>query len=95
MGRNGQKAVRPSSAIRAGSSVRAAKSEHRMPAAATGPSALLELRSENNRQSRAMITVAPEARMGSKEAFQAVRTAAVRLVVWVSASRNLATYSSA
>ena len=38
-----------------------------------------------------MITVAPEARIGSKEAFQAVSTADVRSVVCVSASRNLAT----
>ena len=42
-----------------------------------------------------MITVAPEARIGSHEAFHAVRAAAVRLAVWVSASRNRATYSSA
>lgn len=56
---------------------------------------MLELRSEKSRQSRAMITVAPEARMGSKDAFQAVRTAAVRSAVWVSASRKRATKSSA
>ena len=91
LGRKGQNAARPSSAISAGSRVSAAKSEQRMPAAATGPRALLELRSENSRQRSAMMTVAPEATMGSHEFFHAVSAAAVRLVVCVSASRNRAT----
>ncbi|MNI90919.1 hypothetical protein D3C73_1485080 [compost metagenome] len=55
----------------------------------------MEFRSEKSRQRRAMITVAPDARIGSNDAFHAVMTACVRLVVWVRASRNLATYRSA
>jgi hypothetical protein len=38
-----------------------------MPIAATGPRLLLEFRSENNRQSKANITVEAEAAIGSKE----------------------------
>ncbi len=49
-----------------------------MPIAATGPSALFELRSLSSRQSSPAMTVSPDARIGSSDPRSAAQVASQR-----------------
>src|SRR5699024_9740441 len=68
-GVRGQTAARPRKNSSAGNRVNAATHAKKMPVAAIGPKDWFELRSETNKHSSAMATVAADAVMAPKEAF--------------------------
>src|SRR5699024_4008816 len=70
-GVTGQNAARPHKNSSAGNRVNAATHAKKMPVAAIGPKDWFELRSETNKHSSAMATVAADAVMAPKEAFHA------------------------
>src|ERR1700712_1792175 len=78
VGRRGQNTQRPARANATGRNDIITISVQPMPIAATGPRLLLELSSEKLRQSRPMITVAPEAKMAGADSFQALIMASDR-----------------
>jgi len=75
----------------AGRSVNAASSAKTMPIDAIGPSERLDCRSESRRQSSPVMTVPPEARIGSAEPLTAALVASHVLGKLRSSSRNRAT----
>src|SRR3954470_10136972 len=78
VGRRGQKTQRPAAPRATGRNVIITVSVQAMPIADTGPRLLLEFSSEKVRQSRPMITVAPDAKIACADSFHALIIASER-----------------